>query len=47
MIGSIMLRYGKVGDGVPAISISARDGSVTRIIAENAISDEDLERLRI
>jgi tRNA U34 2-thiouridine synthase MnmA/TrmU len=47
LIGSIMLRYGKVGDGVPAISIRARDGRVTRIIAENAISDEDLERLRI
>lgn len=47
LIASIMLRHGKVGDGVPAITINTGVGSVTRLIAENTVSDEDLERLRI
>jgi tRNA-uridine 2-sulfurtransferase len=47
LIGSIMLRYGKAGGGVPIIAMHSRQDIIKQLSVENAVSDEHLERLRI
>lgn len=46
-IGSIILRYGKIGNDKPQIVVYRQDSAITQITVSHPVTDEYLERLRI